>query len=39
LEEFAFFPPCVDQGGEISVDVNGKLTHVGPPQFVGDFAT
>lgn len=38
-EDYAFCRRWTDLGGEIWVDVESKLTHVGPTTFVGDFAT
>ena len=38
-EDFAFCRRWTDLGGEIWIDVESRLTHVGPHAFVGDFAT
>jgi hypothetical protein len=38
-EDYAFCRRWTDLGGEIWVDTQSKLTHVGPLAFVGDFAT
>lgn len=38
-EDYAFCRRWLDLGGEIWVDVESKLTHVGPYAFVGDFIT
>ncbi len=38
-EDYAFCRRWTDLGGEIWVDVESKLTHVGPMAFVGSFAT
>jgi hypothetical protein len=38
-EDFAFCKRWTDLGGEIWIDRDSKLTHLGPIPFVGDFAT
>lgn len=38
-EDYAFCRRWTDLGGEIWIDTQSKLTHVGPLAFVGDFAT
>lgn len=38
-EDYAFCRRWTDLGGEIWVDVESKLTHVGPIAFAGNFAT
>jgi hypothetical protein len=38
-EDFAFCRRWTALGGEIWVDVESRLTHVGPHAFVGDFST
>jgi hypothetical protein len=38
-EDYAFCRRWIDRGGEIWIDVESKLTHVGPIAFAGDFAT
>jgi hypothetical protein len=38
-EDYAFCRRWTDLGGEIWIDIESKLTHVGPIAFVGDFAT
>lgn len=38
-EDYAFCRRWTDRGGEIWIDVESKLTHVGPIAFPGDFAT
>ena len=38
-EDYAFCRRWIDCGGEIWLDVESKLTHVGPIAFSGDFAT
>lgn len=38
-EDFAFCKRWHDMGGEIWADLQSKLTHVGPVNFVGDFTT
>jgi hypothetical protein len=38
-EDYSFCRRWTDMGGEIWMDLQSKLTHVGPMSFVGNFAT
>ena len=38
-EDYAFCRRWTDLGGEIWVDIESRLTHVGPTAYVGDFTT
>ena len=38
-EDFSFCKLWTDMGGEILIDLESRLNHIGPSTFYGDFAT